>query len=203
MDERYGLMLPCDGKLLDYSIDSVCEAFPVATINLLEVGVFQGVTARGLMGRLRSKGRAFDYTGIDITIQPEAQCEGMKMLCGDSFDVAGRIPDRSQHWILIDACHDFPHVVADFLAYKEKLKRHGLLLFHDITKNFDAARGTPVPEFYQGHGSRDNLLRYVAVRPALIALGLLEGDRWADQFELVQEDPGTETSGGMLILRRV
>lgn len=63
-------------------------------------------------------------------------------------------PQASQHWIPIDACHDFPHVVTEFLAYKDTLVPGGLMLFHDVTTNHDFARGTPTWEFWQGYGSR-------------------------------------------------
>lgn len=112
-------------------------------------------------------------------------------------------PEASQHWIPIDACHDFPHVVTEFLAYKDKLVPGGLMLFHDVTTNHDFARGTPTWEFWQGYGSRANALRYVAVRPDLEALGLLGADRWRDQMRLLREDPGAATSGGLAVFQRV
>lgn len=192
---RYGIVTEIDERSLDTTIALVLKRFPTGPLHFAEVGTALGGTCRGVCRQLEQSGRSYDYLATDRDFGP---WEGLvppkvERLLGDSFDVGCAQAPESRHWVFIDGCHDFVHVLADFWAWKHTVVPGGLLLFHDSTARADLT-------YWQGHGSKDNPLRYVAVRKALEAWGLL-GGRHAE-FEVALDEPGPYSSGGVTAFRR-
>lgn len=169
----YGLMPEQDYRTLDDIFYRLCETFPTGIINTLEIGVHNGNGSRGIHKFFTDAGRINFHTGIDNQrdFEMDAPFPGCNFIIGNSIEVYNQIPDRSQHFLLIDGCHNYPMTMADFLVYSSKIKQGGFVAFHDT--------GAHIPAFkdYQGMGSREDQDMYISCRRALLTLGLLEGTR--------------------------
>jgi SAM-dependent methyltransferase len=176
--EEYGLLGPTDPAVIEGSLLAAHTLTnPISptiesplTFKILEIGVCHGRTARWIKEILDRKRIAFEYWGIDSQRDrplekpfPEAN-----IVTGDSATEYHRVPDGFS-WILIDGCHCANHAMLDFLHYGQKLKKRGLILFHDTNPD------TQGKIDYQGHGPRDNPDMNIATRKAMALLGLADG----------------------------
>lgn len=198
----YGWMPEFDYKTMDKILDLVCEQFNEGIVNTLELGVRDGRTSRGIHQYLKDKGRINFHTGIDNNndIVTPVPFEGCNLIIGNSIEVYNQIQDNSQHFLFIDACHNYPMTMADFLVYSSKVRIGGYVAFHDT--------GEQIKPFtdYQGMGSREDPDMFISCRKAVKKLGLLDNpvvyfslgwDLVIDEF-----DPNFPT-GGIIALKRV
>jgi len=148
---KYGLISETDGRTLEKTIGLITQyGFIGEEINITEIGIFDGQTARGLYEYVTTRKYGTmpmnpkdnfaewnyykcNYTAIDnekekLIKLPFPEC---KLIRGDSTEVYNQLEDESQHLIFIDGCHCFAHVVSDFFCYAPKVKRGGYIAFHD------------------------------------------------------------------------
>ncbi len=95
----------------------------------------------------------------------------IKILKGWSWDLAGAIEDESADMVFQDAGHSVANIMDDFNAYRPKLRRGGVMIFHDY-------------KYQVGHTVN------MAVRPAVndvIATGLVELIRIAGWCAVVRK----------------
>ena len=184
---KYGLISELDGKTLEKTIDLITQReFIGQEINITEIGIFDGQTARGLYeyvttrhygsasanpsdGVMKDNTYKCNYTAIDnekdkLIKLPFPEC---KFIRGNSNEVYNQIPDESQHLIFIDGCHNFPSVVQDFFCYERKIKKGGYMAFHDTGDHIQPFKD------YQGVGSKDDQDMYISVKKALERIGLM------------------------------
>lgn len=222
---KYGLISGCDAMTLEKTIDLICESFDEKTLNVTEIGIFDGQTARGIyeyitnkeyasyeieLGRDTNKDYQCNYTAIDnekdkLIKLPFPEC---KFIRGNSNEVYNQIEDNSQHLIFIDGCHCFAHVVSDFFCYAPKVKVGGYLCFHDTGVHIK-----PFKDFQ--HGDKENPDAYISVRKALSHIGLLYTDPpphledlgWFHGYEgwklIFDEADETDPAGGICVFKKL
>lgn len=193
----YGLLTPLDGQKLTRCLHDLVRRQPDRPIDVLEIGVRDGATARGMRTVLTEQGRTLRYTGIDNARdlgQVLAPFSEARIILGDSAAVTTvqQLPaPPCMDLVLLDGCHCRTHVRSDVLHYRPYLRPGGYLLLHD------AAPGMQGRDF-QGHGDPGNPDDYVAVRAAL--KDLYDEDHpvlWNLKSEAeAYDDP---TWGGMLV----
>lgn len=92
------------------------------------------------------------------------------------------LKDESIDVCFIDGCHGAPCVTADFKAVQSKIKKGGIVFFHDAG---EPEQGTD----WQGHCNE-----YINVRKAIIDLGLFENK--LENWQFVNETNGSRKNGG-------
>jgi hypothetical protein len=197
MPHNYGLISQTDANVIEKILDIILEQFKGEDICVTELGVFDGQTARGIRDYLISKKSTFCYVAVDnekdkLIKRPFDSCNFIR---GNSDEVCYKIQDSSQHFIFVDACHCFAHVVSDFFCYSPKVKPCGYLLFHDT-----GAHIKPFKDFQ--HGSRSNPDAFISVRKALAAIGMFM-DEGNHGFKIIMDeyDPNDE-AGGVIVFQK-
>jgi hypothetical protein len=190
---NYGMLTGEDFLTMDMTLEILCSKFGRGPLKVLEIGVHNGGTSRGMKAFIESKGRTIEYWGIDRDTQTKPPFEGATLVIGDSLSVCEEIP-AGLHLIFIDGCHCLFHAKNDFLLFGELLQQGGLVAFHDTTPN-------AVYQDYQGHGHPEDPHSYISVRKAIKDLGLFEGRR--PDWELVLDRPGTEKIGGITVFQKL
>ncbi len=92
------------------------------------------------------------------------------------------LKDESIDVCFIDGCHGAACVTADFKAVQSKIKKGGIVFFHDAG---EPEQGTD----WQGHCNE-----YINVRKAIIDLGLFENK--LENWQFVNETNGSRKNGG-------
>lgn len=192
---QWGLISRLDSKNIMRTLDLICQSDHGA-INITEVGVYGGNTGKGVVEYLNEKQRECFLTGVDSGKDNEPLVYPYdNLLIGQSNEVYGRIKDKSQDLIFIDACHCFAHVVSDFFCYAPKVKIGGYLLFHDTGEHIN-----PFKDFQ--HGDPDNSDAYISVRKALGAIGLF--GTWITPWALVFDEADAKNdAGGIVAFKRM
>lgn len=184
---KYGLISLTDANTIELTLRLIFEYFPGEEINVTEIGIFDGQTARGIYefvtshqyGSMSATKEAigtahnfkYNYTAIDNNkdkevLNPFPECN---LIIGNSNEVYNQIEDNSQHLIFVDGDHSFAGVVADFFCYADKVKKGGYFAFHDTGKHIKPFSG------FQ-HGDKNNSDAFISVRKALNKLGLLSNE---------------------------
>lgn len=208
----YGLISKVDSAALERHFDIIHKDFPNEPIRYTEIGLYNGRTAGAVKQYFVSKGYEYEITGIESFILGEKMVffpEDAKLINGSSIEIYNRIPDNSQHFILVDGNHSFPYVIADFFCYKDKIKKGGYICFHDAS---------PQTQWkgWQHVGDKDDPDMTIAVMKALEKIGLLNENNYghgmlqtwkgAFGFELVcheWEPPEVNDGGGVIIFKKM
>lgn len=196
---KYGLISKLDAECMEATINYLLHDFPQEDLNIIEIGVFDGQTARGIRDYILSRRRGFCYYAIDNEkdkpiLKPFESCN---IIIGNSQEVYNIFEDSSQHFIFVDGLHTFPQVVSDFFCYADKVKDGGYMCFHDTGKHLDPLSG------WQGVGrEKDSDMCLGGVRRALSKIGLLTNQ--LPQWKLIFDEADTEdTGGGVVILKKI
>lgn len=216
---KYGLISETDARTLEKTIDLICKENIGEEINITEIGIFDGQTARGLYEYTTDKAYLFgdyisemskipmnsanfkcNYTAIDnekdkLIKLPFPEC---KFIRGNSNEVYNQIPDNSQHLIVIDGNHSFPYVVCDYYCYESKVKQGGYLCFHDIKPSCQGLD-------WQRMGKESDPDMSIAVRKALTKIGLLNNE-WIGQLgwtKVFEEWDENDRCGGFVIFKKL
>lgn len=166
---QYGLISRTDSNAMEEVFDKITKDFPNEPIRYTEVGLYNGRTAHGVKEYFLSKGYPYEITGIESFILGEKMVffpEDGNLINGSSIEIYNRIPDDSQHFVLIDGNHSFPYVIADYYCYIRKLKKGGYICFHDAS---------PQTQWkgWQHTGDKDDPEMTIAVMRALETIGLV------------------------------
>lgn len=165
---EYGLISKVDSDTIENTLDLAYNEFN-CTLNITEVGLFNCLTSVGINDYMWEKYKCgVNYTGIDNEKDKKIiPPHWMNLIKGNSNEVYNQLKDESQHFLFLDACHCFSHVVSDFFCYAPKVKVGGYLLFHDTGEHIK-----PFKDFQ--HGDKENPDAYISVRKALDSMGLLK-----------------------------
>lgn len=186
-----------DYETITKTLELVCKEFPEGIINTLELGVHRGKTSRGIRDFFESKDRINFNTGIDNQRDfkmdtPFPECN---FIIGNTIEVYNQINNNSQHFMFIDACHNYPMTMADFLVYSDKIKNGGFVAFHDCGKQIK-----PFTD-YQGMGSKEEKDMYISCRKAVDKLGLLH-NRYLGWKIIFDEYDAAYPTGGIVVIKK-
>lgn len=125
-----------------------------------EIGVFRGLFSRKIVDTAKPKtlhlidpwSTESGSTPAEGRVMPEAYdlvqsglrgeiASGRVVLHREASTVAAAtFPDSHFDWIYVDAMHDYAQVLADLLAFKDKVKPDGFVLGHDFSAHSRARR---------------------------------------------------------------
>lgn len=195
----YGLITERDAHTMNWLLSMVVNTYRgKSAIKTLELGVHNGDTSRGIRDFFLEAKAPHKHIGIDnqrdfAMGSPFPECE---FIIGDTMLVSHEVENNSVDFLFIDACHNLPMTIADFVLYKEKVKNRGIVAFHDT--------GSHIAPFtdYQGQGQKDQPDMYISCRKAIRMLGLpllpymkknTLGDEWLCIID--EADPSRHTGG--------
>lgn len=128
----YGAIVAEDVAILEKCLAMVIGLRPI--VSVLEIGMHDGGTARGIQRYINAAGLELDYIGIDPddgTTRPRYVPPGGRVVIGDSAEVFGEIPGGLD-LVWVDGCHCMNHVMLDTVHYERKVRKGGFMLFHDV-----------------------------------------------------------------------
>jgi predicted O-methyltransferase YrrM len=102
--------------------------------DVVEVGVFKGLTTSYIIDSLGSTGR---YVGIDLedhrceSVRAYMEATGHSFVLGDSIAQLKKLAGRSAHLIFLDGDHSLAYVKAEFLESLRILRPEGIICIHD------------------------------------------------------------------------
>lgn len=177
----YGLISFEEAHAIEQSLLRVVSRFKQDTIRLLEIGVHDGRTSRGIRDFLTENNVTnFEHWAVDNGKWAKTKpYENVHMVWGDSSETGHLVPAQI-HWLFIDGCHCINHALIDISRYGYRLLPGGEMAVHDTYNE--------VPLFcdYQDHGPRDRPEFHLpGVRLALREFGLSPLIR--QDYKLVEE----------------
>ena len=168
-------------------------------VRFLEIGVFSGDTARGIVRRCAEINLPLFAAGVDFeqwrpnpTPSPE-----YRFYAGDSMDAWRGITEKF-NFLFIDGCHCVNHAMCDFLNYSPLVSVGGYVLFHDTALPLGKSKQDSFPQNHSYAGQSDSSL---GVREALDKLGLIHGRR--TDWTLVREIPSDSGIMGMCLFQKL
>jgi hypothetical protein len=194
---QYGLISRVDSDTMEKCFDEIFEKFPNELIQYTEVGLYNGRTTSGVREYFKSKGKNYIQTGIDNFKDKEELVffpEDAALIQGSSIEVYNKLPDESQHFIMIDGNHSFPYVIADFFCYKNKVKIGGFICFHDAAPHAQKVS-------WQRMGSKDDEDMNISVLRALEAVNVTNHGFELAYHEFAPKE--VDEGGGVIIFRRI
>lgn len=132
----YGAIVREDVEVLEACLLAVARDAVVKNrpVRVLEIGMHDGGTARGIERFVKESNWYLDYIGIDPddgTKRPRYVPAGGRVVVGDSSEVFSQIPGGLD-LVWVDGCHCMNHVILDTLHYGRKVRPGGFMLFHDV-----------------------------------------------------------------------
>ena len=131
MFTRYGMMFPCDCDVLDACLADLLTR--KAHLRVLEIGGYNGDTARGMKKFVEEHGGTLEYWGIDpglVLHHVDLPFEGAHMIEGKSEWSFHLVPDNLD-LVFCDGDHSRNAVILDTFNYSGKVLPGGFFLFHD------------------------------------------------------------------------
>lgn len=194
---QWGLISKLDGATISKTLERILLEFEDEFIKTTEVGIFNGQTSRSINDYIISAGRKNIHTAIDSqkdkpVLLPFDDC---RLIIGNSIEVYNELPDNSQHFIFIDACHSFPMTIADFYCYQDKVMEGGYIAFHDTGKHIE-----PFTSF-QFMGITRDADMYISCRKALDKVGLLKNKVGGWRMIFDEADP-EDQMGGVTVFKK-
>ena len=126
----YGAISTKDAEVLEGAL-AFFAGHPVVFV---EVGTFDGRTARGARAFCEAHGSEFTYWGVDVNrFCPTGPFPGANYVIGRSEEVFDQMP-KEVDVVFIDGCHCVNHVLLDAIHYGSLVKCGGFILFHDAGK---------------------------------------------------------------------
>lgn len=134
---------PCIDKIYSYAAQVLPDGAKV-----VEIGVMYGRSLAILMACTAAVGKTFDITGVDLWQGPPSfnECsdwlklaglrDGIKLMQGDSLEIAKDYADDSLDLVFIDGDHSFEGCSADIRAWLPKVKIGGYLAGHDYESTY-------------------------------------------------------------------
>lgn len=186
-DNQYGYIRNVEASLIESIVDRIKARF--GEVNFLEIGVFGGETAKGIVRKCQAIGVPVKAAGVDF---PEwkpvpAPVPDYAFYACDSMDAWRDIKGKF-NFLFIDGCHCVNHSMCDFLNYSPFLVVGGYCLFHDTATHKGRATQDAFSADHSYAGKPDSTL---GVRDGLKKVGILQGHRTDWKFvEEVTSDNG-------------
>jgi hypothetical protein len=188
---------PLDAANLEMAIRVTVLTLKLEEIKIIEIGVREGYTARGIKEVCDRLSVKLQYTGIDSEhdmpiADPFPEAKVIRKLSNEAvWDI------EKAHIIIVDGCHNLKMTALDFLLYKDYVIQGGLMIFHDTGEHIKFFTD------YQGEGDRSNPDNWIACRKALALLGMYYSPETRG-FELIVDAADSKFhTGGYSIFRKL
>ena len=152
----YGAILQEDVDVLEKCLFELLNAGSLSAfdgVNVLEIGMHDGGTAKGIESYVAKWCRPLAYYGIDPddgTTRPRYVPANGKVIIGDSAEVFNQVPEGLD-LVWVDGCHCQNHVMLDTIHYAPKVRVGGFICYHDINPSGQGCEhqyhGPDIPEF--------------------------------------------------------
>lgn len=133
--DRYGAILNEDVEVLEECLETSWFRHRWnGPVRVLEIGMHDGGTARGIENWAKAAEFNLEYIGIDPddgTKRPRYVPKGGKVIIGDSAEVFNQVPDDID-LVWVDGCHCRNHIILDTFHYAPKVRVGGFICFHDV-----------------------------------------------------------------------
>lgn len=194
---RYGFMRAVEADLLD-ELTLTLKA-EKGGVRWLEIGVFGGGTATGIVKRCQAIDCPVSAAGVDFEqwLPKPPPLPDYQGYAGDSMDMWKQVRGTF-NLLFVDGCHCCQHAQCDFLNYSGFVETGGYCLFHDTALPKDGVSQGDWPQFHGYAGTPDSTL---GVRKALENLGLLHNKR--TDWTLVKELTSDSGLMGMVLLKKL
>jgi hypothetical protein len=145
------MMFDSDSDVLDACLTE-CLKFVKGPIRVLEIGTWEGYTARGMKKFIEERGGTIDYWGIDpgklhVLEKPFPEANVIAGKSEESFHLV----DGFFHFIFVDGNHSRNAVILDTFNYEPMVHPQGFLVFHDTNPKCQLTgyeyEGPHIPEF--------------------------------------------------------
>ncbi len=196
MTKRYGTMEEVEADYLDGLLDRLKREF--GEIRMLEIGVFNADTVRGVYRRGKEIDCPVQCSGVDwVFYDPNPSPDpNYDFHAGDSMD-AWRTINQRYNLLVVDGCHCIAHSSQDFLNYSPFVVVNGYCLFHDTALPAGKEKQEAWNQNHSYAGTPDSVL---GVREGLKKLGLLQGYR--TDWRFIDEVPSDTGLSGMMLFQK-
>ncbi len=156
--DKYGAILVEDVVVLETCLrEAIYDANGERPVRVVEIGMHDGGTARGIERFLNERGAGLSYVGVDPddgTTRPRYVPAGGRTIIGATAEVSHEVEapfNGGLDLVWVDDCHCVNHVVLDTVHYAPLVRIGGFMLFHDVNprgQGFDHQyHGPEIPEF--------------------------------------------------------
>jgi FkbM family methyltransferase len=188
----YGTMTNVDVSQIEKSLKLLKETFKDEHINLLEIGIDSGKTAKAIHNKLPELDITnYTYWAIDKNPKTRLPFKECNMIIGSSEEIFNQLP--SLHWVFIDGCHCSNHIMLDFLNYGYKVVKNGFLSFHDTGPYSQG-------HHYQKHGPNEPDF-YISAEKAFKKLDIFNRKDWKHVSS--DYDNNNKEWGGVSIFKKI
>lgn len=184
----YGAITRTDATVLE----TVLRRYRDKSCVFLEIGVWNGETARGVKEFCDTNNIRLEYWGIDPN-KPDGLFPNANFVQGVSEEVSREVPNALDV-VFVDGCHCLNHVILDAIHYSRKLNSNGFILFHDAAPHIQHVQTNKWV-----HGNDDKPIHRTAVLDALCLIG------WPNsQFNQIEWDFEEQSDiGGMIVFHKM
>ncbi len=146
-------------------LEAVLEAIrPSGKCRFLEIGIYDGHTARGVQEWCRNNNVDLDYWGIDDAslCSPKPPFPGATLIVGNSIEVFYLVP-KDLNVVFVDGNHSCNHAILDTLHYGARVVDGGFMVFHDTAPHLQHTMREPgpdIPEFYNAVNQAHDMLNF-------------------------------------------
>ena len=119
--------------------------------NILEIGVFEGETAKEI---ILNKDKSANYFGIDIADYRTEEVKELfeknraDLIFGKSIDVLRNFSPQKFDLVFIDGDHSWENVLPEFKAVERVLAANGTIVYHDAIHMEAPRKITSYAKFY-------------------------------------------------------
>lgn len=119
--------------------------------NILEIGVFEGETAKEI---LLNKDKSANYFGIDITDYRKEDVKKLfnehkaELIIGRSIDVLKTFNSKKFDLVFVDGDHSWEYVLPEFKEVERVLATNGVIVYHDALHMDGPRKITSYAKFY-------------------------------------------------------
>lgn len=188
---------PLDAANLEMAIRVTVLTLKLEEIKIIEIGVREGYTARGIKEVCDRLSVKLQYTGIDSEhdMPITDPFPGAKVIRKPSNEAVWDI--EKAHIIIVDGCHNLKMTALDFLLYKDHVIQGGLMIFHDTGEHIKLFTD------YQGEGDRSNPDNWIACRKALALLGMYHSPETRGFILYLDEADPKHHTGGYTMFKKL
>ncbi len=137
---KWSLMTDTDRATIKQTLEGMCDLSTCFsgiqdchTLAFLEIGTYNGSTAWGVKNIVEANHKKLNYWGVDVMTHDAVLWPEANMVIGDSTKVFHQVPNLPFDILFIDGPHNTGNCMLDFLNFAPKVRKGGLVLFHDAS----------------------------------------------------------------------